>query len=103
MMQDALYDEMLIIFAASQEQVPVDTGRLRASASVERTSTVGEPSVAIRYGTDYAVPVHDRTEVKHVVGKAKYLSDPFEAAQRGMDERLAKRIRRALLGALLGG
>lgn len=69
------------IMEASQPQVPVEFGRLRASGFVDDPRIVGgSPEVRLGYGTDYAVFVHERLDVSHPVGKAKYLEDPLKAA-----------------------
>lgn len=90
--QKALVEEALDIFAESQVQVPVDTGRLQDSGVVGEL--VGRPGVVIAYGTDYALPVHERMDVNHTTGNAKFLEGPFLAAASGMVSRLVKRARR---------
>ena len=65
------------IFRESQEEVPVDTGRLRSSGGVVLRGSKREPEVIVFYGTNYALPVHQRVEVPHATGKARFLSDPF--------------------------
>jgi hypothetical protein len=87
----ALYQEGLALHAASVPQVPVEYGRLRASGYVSPPTGVDNPEVEVGYGTDYAVYVHERTELRHKVGKAKFLSDPMNERQNGYAERLAKR------------
>ena len=85
----AVYAEGLRIYTRSQEQVPVDTGRLRASGILFPTKTRGlKFSVVIAYGTDYGLDVHERTEIGHVVGKAKFLEDPWREAQGGILQRI---------------
>jgi len=89
--KEALIEEAMEIFAKSQKQVPVDTGRLRDSGIVGEGQ---HGDVTIAYGTDYALPVHERTEVKHTVGKAKFLEDPFLEAIPGLESRLLARTKR---------
>ena len=85
----AVFNEALRIFAESQREVPVDTGNLRASGFIVPTSTRGlKFGVVIGYNTHYALAVHERTEVRHTVGKAKYLEDPWRKAQGGMLQRI---------------
>lgn len=63
----ALFIEGAEIFAASQELVPVDTGRLRASGLVFITGrssggvsiSAQDLSLWISYGTNYALAVHE--------------------------------------------
>ena len=59
------------LLAASRENVPVDTGRLRDSGQVVADSD----GAAAGYTADYAVYVHERTWVTHPNGKAKFLED----------------------------
>lgn len=91
----ALYQEALAVMAVSQRQVPVDTGRLRATATVGGPVDTGNgPEVPLGYGTDYALYVHERTDMRHnAPTKAKFLEDPLRAAAVGFKERLAKRIK----------
>lgn len=65
----------------AQELTPVDTGALRASGDVIQYlqtphSVVGE----ISFGgpaADYAIYVHERLDVRHEVGQAKFLEAAF--------------------------
>lgn len=82
------------IFDASQELVPVDTGRLRASGYVRvRTEKrSGRVRAEIGYGLGgqphYAGIVHERLDIRHAKGKqAKFL----EAA---IDMHIGKFVRR---------
>ena len=90
---EALIEEALMIFADSQELVPVDTGRLRASGVVADEKTFsGQTKAMIAYGTDYGLIVHEKQEVHHVVGEAKFLEKPFLEAQEGMVGRIEQRV-----------
>ena len=61
------------IMADSVRRTPVDTGRLRSTAYVAPPSMVEPGVVEMGYGTQYAVAVHERTEVAHSTGEAKFL------------------------------
>lgn len=124
----ALYVEGAEIFAESQEQVPVDTGRLRSSGLLFIDGRVGsgiatgldEIKIWVSYGTSYAYAVHEgraggskggkrgepfkrrfkparRRRRKLFIGptrqKPKYLSDPFNKAAAGMEQRLDAEVR----------
>lgn len=65
------------IFNPSQMIVPVKTGRLRASGFVYPPSSIRKPITRIGYGTNYGYWVHERTELRHVVGQSKFLSTPY--------------------------
>ena len=54
-------------------------------------------SVGLGYGTDYAVYVHERTELHHDVGEAKFLEKAVQAHLAGMANRVGARVRRETL------
>jgi hypothetical protein len=72
----------------TQEQVPVDTGQLKASGRTEPADSGMIVANVIAYGgppgsggpeqteyVDYALIVHEDLEVFHKIGKAKYVED----------------------------
>lgn len=79
----ALRQEGEIILAWSQQQVPVDTGVLKASGAVlGPIMSYNGVEVQVGYGgaaKAYARRQHEETGWRHRVGKAKYLEDPFMA------------------------
>lgn len=88
----AIEGEAQVILAESVRLCPVDTGRLRASAYVKPTD---ETHVAIGYGAEYALAVHERTEVHHENGtQAKFLSTPVDAHRHSFAADVATRIKR---------
>lgn len=92
----ALYAEAENIMSASREQVPVDTGALRASGTVQLPSA-GPTGVEVEFGyggaaSEYAVIQHERMDYRHTVGKPKFLEGPTLEAAFGMASRLAARI-----------
>lgn len=109
-----LYQEAEKIMTASKELVPVDTGTLRASGHVQLPVQRGvRVSVDLGYGgpagrgnlgasnrepVGYAVIVHEKLNVHHTVGQAKYLEVPLQRAKPGMSRRIADHIRRATRG-----
>lgn len=76
------------LIAESKKQCPVDTGRLRGTATVGRVKRKSqEVSVEVGYGTDYAIYVHERKDLDHSTDKhgkpkhgqkAKFLEDPLK-------------------------
>ena len=96
----ALHAEGQAIMREAKKEVPVDTGRLRQTGFVGRAVDGPKgPTVPIGFGTKYALPVHERLEVHHPVGKAKYLEDPVNRAKKGFPARIASRVKRMLGGA----
>lgn len=97
----AIRAEAFGIMAESIPQVPVLTGRLRASGTTGRVKiTASGPQVRIGYGTDYGLAVHEKMEVHHPVGNAKFLERPVNAAKRGYAARVARRAKRLAGGKL---
>ena len=90
----ALYQEGLALLAETQPRVPVDTGRLRGTGYVAPpTAAQGEtPVVEVGYGTTYAVDVHERTELQHPVGEARFLANAVAQRSAGYTKRLGARI-----------
>ena len=68
------------IMSDAVKRVPVDTGRLRSSGYVAPPARTGvRNAVEIGFGTDYAIPVHERTELTHTTGEAKFLQNAIIA------------------------
>lgn len=92
----AMYQDAEETMTISKGLVPVDTGTLRASGFVEPPEITAD-NIIVRMGyggaaSDYALKVHERTDISHKVGQAKYLSDPFFARSAGFAERFKDRF-----------
>jgi hypothetical protein len=103
----ALRNEAQEAFAHSQDEVPVDTGALKASGRVRPDSGVfsrgNDVYVEITYGgtaVDYGVYVHENLESNHPHGKAKYLEDPMMRQINGASGRIAAKVEAATKGML---
>ena len=103
----ALRNEAQEAFAVSQDEVPVDTGALKASGRVRPESGVynrgNEVYVELTYGgtaTEYSIYVHENLEANHPHGKAKYLEDPMTRQVNGISGRIADKVERATKGML---
>ncbi len=97
----ALYKEAATIFEESQDEVPLDTGNLRASGKLGLPQVQGnELVVEITYGgaaADYALIVHEDMERNYRNGKkSKYLEDPAKRRLEGMSGRLLKSVKKAM-------
>ena len=96
----ALHQEGENIMGVSKRRTPVDQGPLRASAHVKLPKTTGgKTSVTLAYGTDYAVYVHEivshrvtQGPVYHKVGQAKFLESAVNEGEKGMVDRLRRRV-----------
>ena len=84
----------------SRELVPVDTGALRGSGVVLPPEiTMTGVSVELGYGgtaADYAVIQHERTDLSHTVGQAKFLEQPVLQRASGMGRRMATTVKKFL-------
>lgn len=103
----ALRNEAQEAFANSQDEVPVDTGALKASGRVRPETGVfergNEVYVELTYGgtaTEYSIYVHENLEAYHPHGKAKYLEDPMNRQVNGISGRIADKVERATKGML---
>jgi len=74
-MAGAVYKLGIAIFSDALPRVPVEFGVLRASGYVAPPQGEGlEADVELGFGTEYAVPQHERLDYKHPRGgEAKYL------------------------------
>jgi hypothetical protein len=103
----ALRHEAQEAFAHSQDEVPVDTGALKASGRVRPESGVynrgNDVYVELTYGgtaVEYGVYVHENLEAFHPHGKAKYLEDPMVRQINGASGRIADKVERHIKGML---
>lgn len=102
----ALFLEGRKVIEEAALEVPKDTLALYRSRFVTPPTTgKGEIKVICGFGTDsvinprtgrptsqYAVYVHERLDLKHPVGKAKFLEDPVNRARPDLEERLARHV-----------
>lgn len=93
------------IMKESRGEVPVDTGALLNSAYIEQQ---GNGDVVFGYGKqnaqvnsktgksteDYMMAVHERLDVRHPVGKAKFLEDPVNRHAAVMAKKMADKWRK---------
>ena len=98
----ALYQEGLKVQADSMRRTPVDTGTLKASHETSLPSYRGDfLEVTISVGgaaKKYAVPVHERLDVKHPNGEAKFLQNAVDERADSMLTSIGNALR---LGATL--
>lgn len=95
----ALYDEGLKVDARAQEEdmAPWDTGRMKGTHYVSPPTESGTTLICeIGYGVDYSIFVHERTEVRHPHGQAKWLQKTLGEVARGFLERIGRKTARAL-------
>jgi hypothetical protein len=102
-------EEAEAIFQESQEEVPVETGSLKASGFVKE---LADGSYTVGYGgenvqtnpktglstNDYSLAVHERLDTIHPTGKAKFLEDPVNRHSELLEIKAAARLRRYLRG-----
>lgn len=102
----ALHDGAEAILMESLKEVPVATGTLARSATVN--DAPNENAVYISYNTPYAVRQHEDLTLRHpdprnplsTPGrKAKFLEDPFRAMKAKVMKMVQQRVKRALKDA----
>jgi hypothetical protein len=85
---------------SKQNYVPVDTGTLKSSGYVELPERDGDQlRVEMGYGgaaAPYAIYVHERLDVRHPVGQAKFLELPLLAAVETIFTAIADAVRRGI-------
>ncbi len=85
----ALHRAGLFVQADSQKRTPVDTGYLRSSA---KTRMENDYAVLISYDAMYAIFVHERVNLKHKVGEAKFLQNAMDKNKSKIKKILEKTI-----------
>lgn len=85
-----------VIMTDAKMRTPVDTGTLRASGMTTLVDKGSTPKVELSFGGAagaYAIYVHERLDVYHPVGEAKFLENAVNAwAQDGGWVRLGKSL-----------
>ena len=83
----------------AKDLLPVETGRLKDSGRVETTKTASGTFTDIVFGgpeAPYATQVHERVDIRHETGQAKYLETAVRETSRGMTRRMADRLSQVL-------
>lgn len=89
----ALFSEGIKIDELAVKMVPVDTGRLRSTHYVAPPKNLWRPEVEVGFGTDYALPVHEKTEMQLKSGFPKFLEEAMKINSSGYKSRLANKIK----------
>jgi len=98
-LREGLYKEAEDILAKTIPRTPFETGDLRESGRVERSSRgPNHIRVSIVFGggekgIGYAFWVHENLDANHPVGQAKFLEVTATEAMSGMADRIAARVR----------
>lgn len=80
----------LMVLGTSKGLTPVETGSLRAGSYTEPIGGLDNPGVEIGYMAAYAVFVHERTELHHPVGQAKFLETALKQNEKKILEIIRK-------------
>lgn len=96
--KSALYEEAQILRTDAMEHTPVDTNALRSHHYATLPEETGN-DIVCEVGTggpakEYAVYVHERTELRHKVGEAKWLEKAYNRRAAGFKGRFGKLVRR---------
>ena len=79
------------ILGGAQRRCPVKPGTLAGSATLD-DSAPGE--VVIGFNTSYAAPVHERLDVSHPQGEAKFLENEIRESLPRIGRTIADQVRR---------
>jgi hypothetical protein len=88
--QVALLVEGSAIAADAASRCPVDTGKLRSSVFVKPISNGG---VVVGFSAPHAAVVHERTDLRHADGEAKFLEKAKNSAASGLVSSVAARVK----------
>lgn len=76
----------LLVERESKQKTPVDTNNLKAGTYTEPLITFKGPGAEIGYMAFYAIHVHERTELNHPTGEAKFLENALHENERNIIE-----------------
>lgn len=93
----ALRDAAEVVLGEAQELCPVETGTLVGSATVDEAASDDRTAV-FGFNTDYAAIVHEREDVAHGQGQAKFLQEAIQRTLPRITEALGKRIKEEGIG-----
>lgn len=77
----------------AKERTPVDTGTLKSSGKVSEHATLRKHQAKLTYGTEYAVWVHEQTNLKHRVGEAKFLEKALQKTAATFVQTMVDKVR----------
>lgn len=98
-MAEGMWREGERIMNDSKRMTPVDTGYLRASGYVN-DPTISSDGVEVELGhwANYAAPVHDRVNVQHETGTARFLEMALDEHVPGIGRRIVDRVMKRIGG-----
>jgi hypothetical protein len=81
----------------AQKLAPVDTGALKASGTaLPAENNDGQITATIGFNTDYAAAVHERLDLYHKQGQAKFLEVPLRQMEVKFKDFVMEEIRKSL-------
>lgn len=92
---------LLSVEAEMIPRTPIATGKLRRSGTGNATITkvgVNGAKGMVFYTANYAVFVHERTELRHNTGEAKFLQNAILAVAPTINSKLASSIKTSIFG-----
>ena len=84
------------LFEATQQAVPEETGALKRSGKLDIDGLHAEITYGEGLSDNRASIVHEKLDIRHPNGTAKYLENPTTAAAPQFDATIAAAIRRKL-------
>ena len=85
------------VLGDAQQLTPVKTGFLQNSATAEPAQDLGgKLTKEIGFNASYAAPVHERLDVHHAIGQAKFLSTAVERNAPKLADYVVNEVKKAL-------
>ena len=85
------------VVGKAQDLAPIEFGTLKASGVAEKAAFAGNDITAVvGFNTDYAAAVHERLDVHHDQGQAKYLETAMRTEAPKLVPHVEKEMRKAL-------
>ncbi|MCC6679876.1 MAG: hypothetical protein IT445_03140 [Phycisphaeraceae bacterium] len=85
------------VIGQAQDLAPVETGALKSSGVAEKAEFVGHDIRAVvGFNTDYAAAVHERLDLHHDQGQAKFLETAMRTEAHKLRPFVESEMRKAL-------
>lgn len=85
------------VIGKAQKLAPIEFGTLKASGVAEKAEAKGNDIFAVvGFNTNYAAAVHERLDLNHDQGQAKYLEDAMRTEGPKLVPFVEKEMRKAL-------
>lgn len=85
-----------VVMTRAKRLTPVDTGRLRASGTVDDITIGTRVVIVLGFHTEYATYVHEDLTAHHPVGQAKFLEQAVSENAKKVEQLLLQELKKAV-------